>query len=91
MPAARMPFVGRREEMAALEDEFARAAAGEFRVVLLSGEAGVGKSRLSRELLARHPEAAGMFARAHPLGVTAAFGVWTAAIDRFCGIGRTLR
>ena len=59
MPAARMPFVGRREEMAALEDEFARAAAGEFRVVLLSGEAGVGKSRLSRELLTRHPEAAG--------------------------------
>ena len=47
MPAARMPFVGRREEMAALEDEFARAAVGEFRVVLLSGEAGVGKSRLS--------------------------------------------
>jgi DNA-binding CsgD family transcriptional regulator/tetratricopeptide (TPR) repeat protein len=81
MPAPRMPFVGRREEMAALEDEFARAAGGEFRVVLLSGEAGVGKSRLSRELLARHPEAAGMFARAHPLGVTAAFGVWTEAID----------
>ena len=81
MPAARMPFVGRREEMAALEDEFARAAVGEFRVVLLSGEAGVGKSRLSRELLTRHPEAAGMFARAHPLGVTAAFGVWAEAID----------
>ena len=47
--------MGRREEMAALEAEFARAAAGEFRVVLLSGEAGVGKSRLGRELLARHP------------------------------------
>jgi ATP/maltotriose-dependent transcriptional regulator MalT len=81
MPTARLPLVGRRDEMAALEDEFARAAAGEFRVVLLSGEAGVGKSRLGRELLARHPEAAGMFARAHPLGVTAAFGVWTEAID----------
>ena len=64
-----------------LEDEFARAAAGEFRVVLLSGEAGVGKSRLGRELLARHPDAAGMFARAHPLGATAAFAVWTEAID----------
>jgi DNA-binding CsgD family transcriptional regulator len=76
-----MPLVGRREEMAVLEDEFARAAAGEFRVVLLSGEAGVGKSRLGRELLARHPEAAGMFARAHPLGMTAAFGVWAEAID----------
>jgi DNA-binding CsgD family transcriptional regulator len=81
MPTARLPLVGRRDEMAALEDELARAAAGEFRVVLLSGEAGVGKSRLGRELLARHPEAAGMFARAHPLGVTAAFGVWTEAID----------
>ena len=72
--------MGRRAEMAALEDEFARAAAGEFRVILLSGEAGVGKSRLGRELLARHPEPAGLFARAHPLGVTAAFGVWTEAI-----------
>jgi len=61
MPSARLPLVGRRDEMAALDDEFARAAAGEFRVVLLSGEAGVGKSRLGRELLARHPEAAGMF------------------------------
>jgi DNA-binding CsgD family transcriptional regulator len=76
-----MPLVGRRAEMAVLEDEFARAAAGEFRVVLLSGEAGVGKSRLGRELLARHSDAAGMFARAHPLGVTAAFGVWAEAID----------
>jgi DNA-binding CsgD family transcriptional regulator len=81
MPTARLPFAGRRDEMAVLEDEFARAAAGEFRVVLLSGEAGVGKSRLGRELLARHPEAAGLFARAHPLGVTAAFGVWAEAID----------
>jgi len=53
MPTARLPLVGRRDEMAALEDELARAAAGEFRVVLLSGEAGVGKSRLGRELLAR--------------------------------------
>ena len=73
--------MGRRDEMAALEDEFARAAAGEFRVVLLLGEAGVGKSRLGRELLARHPEAAGMFGRAHPLGATAAFGLWAEAID----------
>jgi hypothetical protein len=32
------PLVGRRDEMTALEDDFARAAAGEFRVVLLSGE-----------------------------------------------------
>jgi predicted ATPase len=63
-----MPLVGRRGEMAVLEDELARAAAGEFRVVLLSGEAGVGKSRLGWELLARHPDAAGMFARSSARG-----------------------
>jgi hypothetical protein len=39
MPSARPRLVGRRDEMAVLEDEFARAAAGEFRVVLLLGEA----------------------------------------------------
>ena len=65
--------------MAVLEDEFARAAEGEFRVVLLSGEAGVGKQP-GPELLVRHPDAAGMFARAHRLGATAAFGVWAEAI-----------
>ena len=75
-----MPLVGRHAEMAVLEDEFARAAAGEFRVVLLSGEAGVGRG-LGRELLARHPGGTGMFARAHPLGATAAFALWTEAID----------
>jgi hypothetical protein len=53
MPSARPRLVGRRYEMAALEDEFGRAAAGEFRVVLLLGEAGVGKSRLGRRHLAR--------------------------------------
>jgi DNA-binding NtrC family response regulator len=64
-------LVGRSDEMAALEDEFARAAAGEFRVVLLSGEAGVGKSRLGQELLTRHPEAAGMFSFVDALSVAA--------------------
>jgi hypothetical protein len=39
-----MPLAGRRGEMAVLEDELARAAAGEFRVVLLSGEAGVARA-----------------------------------------------
>jgi DNA-binding CsgD family transcriptional regulator len=81
MQAPRLRLVGRANEMAALEDEFTRAAAGEFRVVLLYGEAGVGKSRLGRELLAQHPRTAGTFARAHPLGVTAAFGLWAEAID----------
>jgi class 3 adenylate cyclase/tetratricopeptide (TPR) repeat protein len=43
-------FVGREHEVALLVDRFERAAAGEGQVVLLSGEAGIGKSRIVRQL-----------------------------------------
>jgi class 3 adenylate cyclase len=43
-------FIGREHELALLVDQFERAAAGEGQVVLLSGEAGIGKSRLVRQL-----------------------------------------
>ena len=76
-------LVGRRDELGALEDELSRAVAGEFRVVLLLGEAGVGKSRLGRELLARHREVTGLVAQAYPLAASAAFGLWTEAVDPF--------
>ncbi|MDQ4076213.1 MAG: hypothetical protein M3220_08200, partial [Chloroflexota bacterium] len=44
-----VPFVGRQEELAALDAELAVAARGEARVVLLAGEVGIGKSRLWQE------------------------------------------
>ncbi|MDQ4078880.1 MAG: AAA family ATPase, partial [Chloroflexota bacterium] len=44
-----VPFVGRWEELAALDAELAVAARGEARVVLLAGEVGIGKSRLWQE------------------------------------------
>jgi class 3 adenylate cyclase/predicted ATPase len=40
------PFVGREEEIELLLRRWQRASAGEGQVVLLSGEAGIGKSRL---------------------------------------------
>jgi class 3 adenylate cyclase/tetratricopeptide (TPR) repeat protein len=40
------PFVGREQEMALLMERFERAVTGEGQVVLLSGEAGMGKSRI---------------------------------------------
>jgi class 3 adenylate cyclase/tetratricopeptide (TPR) repeat protein len=43
-------FVGREHEVALLLDRFERAVAGEGQVVLLSGEAGIGKSRIIRQL-----------------------------------------
>ncbi len=44
------PLVGRRSERAALRAAWQRAAAGESLVALISGEAGIGKSRLAEEL-----------------------------------------
>ncbi|HVT66475.1 MAG TPA: ATP-binding protein, partial [Trebonia sp.] len=45
-------FVGRREEFAALAALLERAAAGGPAFALIGGEAGVGKTRLTRELAA---------------------------------------
>ena len=44
------PLVGRVEEMAVLQNRWERVKAGEGQVVLLCGEAGIGKSRLVQEL-----------------------------------------
>jgi hypothetical protein len=45
------PLVGREEELELLLRRWSRAKSGEGQVVLLSGEPGIGKSRLTAELL----------------------------------------
>ena len=52
-------FVGRAEELAALDAALARAAGEEPAVVLLAGESGVGKSRLLAEFSTRASAAGG--------------------------------
>ncbi|MGE5141125.1 MAG: ATP-binding protein [Rudaea sp.] len=51
--APRIPFVGRELEQAALDAELADALAGHARAALLTGEVGIGKSRLWQEWSAR--------------------------------------
>jgi hypothetical protein len=45
------PLIGREEQLALLQRRWARARSGKGQVVLLSGEPGIGKSRLSTALL----------------------------------------
>ena len=47
------PFVGREQEIGLLLDRWRLASAGEGQVVVLSGEAGIGKSRISEVLRER--------------------------------------
>jgi DNA-binding CsgD family transcriptional regulator/tetratricopeptide (TPR) repeat protein len=52
-PTNRPPFVGREQEMAALQAHLALAGQGHGSVVLVAGEPGVGKTRLVMELADR--------------------------------------
>jgi DNA-binding CsgD family transcriptional regulator len=79
----RTRIVGRGREIAELDDQWQRAAAGEFRFVLLVGEPGMGKTRLAAEALEdRRRASIELSARAHPLGDTASFGLWVEALER---------
>jgi hypothetical protein len=61
-----------------LERAHRRAAAGEFRSVLLLADTGVGKTRLAGEFLERQRRRAiTLSARAYPFGETVSFGVWS--------------
>lgn len=49
-PVNMVPFVGRAPELQELADAWRRAAHGQGKVVLIGGEAGIGKTRLANEL-----------------------------------------
>jgi class 3 adenylate cyclase/tetratricopeptide (TPR) repeat protein len=47
----RAPLVGRANELAMIRERWGRASTGKGQTIFLSGEAGIGKSRLAQELL----------------------------------------
>ncbi len=51
-----IPLFGRDEELATLERAFENAQSGQGALVLLTGEAGIGKTRLMQECLPRHTD-----------------------------------
>jgi len=55
-PIARPPFIDRAADLQQLDDLLARAMRGRGQVVIVAGDPGVGKTRLTDEFLARLPE-----------------------------------
>ncbi|MGH9042532.1 MAG: AAA family ATPase, partial [Acidimicrobiia bacterium] len=75
-------LVGRKTEIAGLDAEWERAARGELCCVLLTGDAGAGKTRLAEEVAGRLGGAAiALAARARPFGGAASFGLWAEAFE----------
>ncbi len=72
-----VPLVGRVAERALLRELWAAAEKGETRLVLVTGEAGIGKSRLVRELTSwcAHHGAVTADARGYPADIAAAYGL----------------
>ena len=82
----RPSLVGRDAEVAALDEQLALARSGAFRVVLVTGEPGIGKSRLVNELAERHRDSAVVVgSRAFELGMTYSLALWVEAFERMLG------
>jgi ATP/maltotriose-dependent transcriptional regulator MalT len=79
----KITFVGRDAQLGELRAELEEAAAQRLRVVLLVGDAGVGKTRLASEFVTRQGEQViALTARAYPLGATSSLGLWVEALER---------
>jgi len=86
----RPSLVGRDAEVAALDEQVALARTGAFRVVLVTGEPGIGKSRLVSEVAERHRGSAVVVgSRAFELGMTYSLALWVEAFERLLGSAPT--
>jgi len=83
VPAA-PALVGRERELAALRDALARAFAGRGSLVLIGGEAGLGKTALAEVLLgeAASQGALVLVGHCYDLSETPPYGPWIEALDR---------
>ncbi|GAB4485539.1 MAG: hypothetical protein OHK0031_09630 [Anaerolineales bacterium] len=79
--ASRWPLVGREAELNLLEESYQQAGRGQGQILLISGEAGIGKTRLIQEFLARHPESAVMQSACYELEAITPFAALRRALE----------
>ncbi len=94
-PGSELPLVGRDEELARIDEAIEGARNGIGRVVLVGGEAGIGKSRLSAEAVSS-AQASGFSAQlgaSSPSGASTPFLPWrpTRSLPARAGGGRDRR
>ena len=85
-PSYSLPMIGRREQLAAIEDRLEQVLSGNGQVVGISGEPGMGKSRLAAELVraARKKGLAGYGGACQ--STSASYQVWRPIWQGFFGI-----
>ncbi len=77
-----VPFVGREAELASLIDHLERASRGRGGVAFVSGEAGVGKTRLAHEALERGFRGGVIEVAGRELEATSSYAPWRRAVQR---------
>ena len=84
VPPTALPLVGREREQTVLRDALAAALAGRGSLVLIGGEAGIGKTALAESLLEDATErgALALVGRCYELSETPPYGPWTEALAR---------
>lgn len=89
-PRIRGPLVGRARELALVRRQFRRAASGTGQIVLVEGEAGVGKTRLAEEFMAEAAAtgAAALWGEGRVIDRERPFGALLDALDKGVGADR---
>ncbi len=85
---ARLPFLGRDEEIATVRGALAEALSGSGGVITVVGVTGMGKSRIVREALEGVPVDHTVVVRAEPYGAASPYRVFRDPARRLLGIER---
>ncbi|WP_129630624.1 adenylate/guanylate cyclase domain-containing protein [Candidatus Oscillochloris fontis] len=85
----RTPLVGRERELIWLREHVAQMLAGSGRVVRVSGEAGIGKTRLVSELFDDHPHLHTIHVRCLSFNTNTPYTPWADLLSTICGVEPT--